>query len=118
MVREIIESIPHKVSRDYLFGSRADGFKSWNKAKLALGDAIAERWVVHDLRRTFGTGLGRLGVRPDVAELCVNHCKGGMQAIYDRYNYEGEIAAAFAAWSDHVQSVVTGSERKVVPLRA
>jgi len=118
MVREIIESIPHKVSRDYLFGSRTDGFKSWNKAKLALGDAIAERWVVHDLRRTFRTGLGRLGVRPDVAELCVNHRKGGMQAIYDRYNYEGEIAAAFATWSDHVRAIVDGTERKVVPLRA
>jgi integrase len=118
LMRSIIESIPRRVNRDYLFGSRADGFTSWNKAKLALGDGIAEPWIVHDLRRTFRTGLGRFKIPPHVAELCINHKKKGLVAVYDQYDYAGEIAAAFAMWSDHVHSIVTGTERKVVPLRA
>jgi hypothetical protein len=58
------------------------------------------------------TGLGRLKVKPHVAELAINHAKGGLQAVYDQYSYEGEIAAALALWADHVRSVVTESERR------
>jgi len=79
-----------------------------------------EHWTPHDLRRTMRTGLGRLGVPPHIAELAINHVKQGMIAVYDRYKYEGEISAAFVRWADHVESIVTGDERKVVgfPQRA
>jgi integrase len=117
LMRDIIESIPRRVNRDYLFGERASGFTSWAQ-RATLGDGIAERWTQHDLRRTFRTGLGRLGVPPHVAELCVNHRKGGIAAVYDKYNYEGEIAAAFVQWDTHVRAIITGTVRKVVPLRA
>jgi integrase len=120
MMREIIESIPRRVNREYLFGSRADGFTSWN-VKATLGDGINEPWTLHDLRRTFRTGLGRLKIPPHIAELCINHVKKGMIAVYDKYSYEGEIAAAFVRWDEHVRAIVAGrafSTRKVVPLRA
>jgi len=64
------------------------------------------------------SGLGRLGVRPDVAELVVNHAKGGIQATYDRYTYETEIKAALALWAEHALAVAEGRSQKVVSLRA
>ena len=76
------------------------------------------RWTLHDLRRTFRTDLGRLGVPPHVAELCINHVKGGVQAIYDKHRYEREIASALALWAEHVAAVVEGRKSKVVSLRA
>jgi hypothetical protein len=58
-----------------------------------------------------------LGVPPHVAELAINHMKGGVEAIYDRYRYSGEIARALALWADHIRAVVAGGERKIVSLR-
>ena len=37
--------------------------------------------------------------RPDIAELCINHVKGGVLAVYDRYRYAPEIKAALALWA-------------------
>ena len=37
------------------------------------------------------TNLGKLGVPPHIAELAINHIKGGVQAIYDRHRYQREI---------------------------
>jgi hypothetical protein len=62
-------------------------------------------WVLHDLRRTMRTGLGRIGVAPHIAELVINHVRGGIEAVYDRHKYEGEVKAALAAWADHVMTI-------------
>jgi hypothetical protein len=75
-------------------------------------------WRLHDLRRTMRTNLGKLGVQPHVAELAINHVKGGVEAIYDRHRYQREIGAALALWSEFVLALVKGRENKVVTLRA
>jgi integrase len=75
-------------------------------------------WSLHDLRRTYRTGLGRLGVRPDISELLINHVKGGVQAIYDRYSYSREKKAALALWVEHVASLVEEREPKVLAFPA
>jgi hypothetical protein len=64
------------------------------------------------------TGLGRLGVQPHIAELCINHVKGGVEAIYDRHKYQHEIGEALARWAAHVLDIVEGRPSKVVALRA
>ena len=74
-------------------------------------------FVLHDMRRTMRTGLGKLGVPPHVAELCINHARKSIEAVYDRHTYEREIKAALALWAEHVIAVVEGRERKVVSLR-
>jgi integrase len=121
---EILQAMPRGDS-DYVFSTRGGPFQGWNYGKLSLDHriTIAEqgkplpRWVLHDLRRTMRSGLGQLGIRPDVAELVINHAKGGIQATYDRYSYQREIAAALVAWSEHVMGVVGGRVSKVVALR-
>ena len=83
----------------------------------AIGRPLAP-FRLHDLRRTMRSGLGRLGIPPHVAELSINHVKGGIQAVYDRYHYQPEIKMALARWAEHVLAVVEGREEKIVALRA
>ena len=70
-------------------------------------------WRLHDLRRTMRSNLGKLGVAPHVAEMAINHVKGGVEAIYDRHRYQREIGAALALWSDHVLAIVEGRQTNV-----
>jgi integrase len=107
---DILKSIP-RVGEFVFAGKR--GFNDWTKQKKLLNDGIAE-WNIHDLRRTFRTGLARLGVRPDVAERAVNHVKKDIEKVYDVYDYKAEISSALKRWHDHVMSV-TG--HNVIPLR-
>ena len=57
--------------------------------------------------------LGKLGVAPHVAEMAINHVKGGVEAIYDRHRYQREIGAALALWADHVLAIVEGRQSNV-----
>jgi integrase len=122
-VLDLLRSAPRR-NGPCVFGDPNNGFHSWshNKALLdarlaAAGSPLAD-WRLHDLRRAFRTGLGRLGVPPHIAELCINHVRKGMSAIYDRHTYQPEIAAALAQWNEHLTAIVEGRKGKIVPLRA
>ena len=121
---EILQSGLRRVDRDYVFGSARTGFSAFSYSTMALNSRIIEaegralpRFTLHDLRRTFRSGLGRLGVAPHIAELCINHVKGGVEAIYDRYRYQREIKIALQLWSDHIATVVEGGKSNIVALR-
>lgn len=60
----------------------------------------------HDLRRTGRTGLGRLGVRVDIAERVLNHTRERMQATYDVHDYLVEKRDAVERWSEHLEKLV------------
>ena len=115
----IIRSVPKRATRDRLFGtSAAEGFSGWDKGKKRI-DALCgcKDWKVHDLRRSFATGLADLGVAPHVIEHILNHRGGhrsGVAGIYNRSVYERETRAALALWEDHVRALVEGGERKVL----
>jgi integrase len=117
----IIEAVPRLVARDHLFGVQSGkGFTAWAQGKAAL-DARAgvTDWVVHDIRRSGATKLADLGVAPHIIEQILNHQSGhksGVAGIYNRSSYEREVKQALAMWADHINALVTGSERKVVAL--
>jgi integrase len=115
----IITGVKRRDGIDNLFGRVGVGFTNWSEPKATLDRRcpILPAWTHHDLRRTFRTGLGKLGIAPHIAELCINHSKGGLIAVYDKHRYEGEIAAALAQWADHVRNITTGIEPTVVPMR-
>jgi integrase len=102
----ILSSIPRIKNCDYAFGPSGEkcGF-GFSKAKERL-DAKAEKitaaWRLHDLRRTFRTGLGKLGVAEEIAERCINHPPAGLKATYDQHKYEAEMAEAWKRWERHV----------------
>jgi integrase len=114
---DILRAVPRREGRAYVFGTSGPGFTPWSVATAALRrqiDPPLEAWTLHDLRRTFRTGVGRLGVQPHICEMLINHVKGGVEAVYDRGRYEREKRAALALWADHVLAVVEGRDSKVL----
>lgn len=127
MALDILRSVPRHDGQECVFGNRrsAGGYNAWSRATTILNDRITaatgqplRHWTIHDLRRTARSGMGRLGIRPDVAELVIGHAKGGKQATYDRYSYAPEIKTALARWAEHVASVVGDRSSNVVSLHA
>jgi integrase len=120
---DILRSAPERADREFVFGNRGGSFSAWSYATAAMHVRMAAEgkplpgWTLHDLRRTFRTGLGKLGVAPHVAERAVNHVKGGIEAIYDQYKYEGEIERALALWANHVTAIVEERKNNIAALR-
>jgi hypothetical protein len=57
-------------------------------------------FCLHDLRRTFRSRLSELGVSERIAELAIQHGpKDPLVKIYNRYEFDAEIRAAFEAWA-------------------
>jgi hypothetical protein len=107
-----------------VFGGSRVGFGAWAHSTMRLRIRIAEaegkmlpHWVLHDLRRTVRTGMGKLGIAPHVAERVLNHIRGGIEAIYDRHRYEDEIKTALAIWADRVLAIVGGRDNKIATLK-
>ena len=90
LVSEIVATLPKE---DLLFPAVGSDqpLSGFSKAKAALDAKLHERfgdferWQLHDLRRTFSTGLARLGVLPHVKETLLNHAsaKTDVERIYD-----------------------------------
>jgi integrase len=116
----IIAEVPERVGRAYLFGDRAAGFTTWGVSKRALDQRLAgkvAKWTLHDLRRSAVTRMCDLGVGPHIVEELLNHHSGhraGIAGVYNRSRYEREVRAAVALWGDHLRSLITGEQRKVV----
>jgi integrase len=114
--RSILRAAPRRAGRDLVFGGGKAGFSAWSYCTLSFHSQIAASnghralapWRIHDLRRTVRTGLGKLGVKPHVAELVLNHTghKSGIGGVYDHYDYEPEIAEALAKWEAHLLAIV------------
>jgi integrase len=106
-IRRVLDALPH--TGKYVVTGADQGLGGHSKAKLAIKDGC-DHWTYHDLRRTFATGLARLGVPLAVTEICLNH-KSGTRAnplveIYQRHDYAAEVVVAFKKWSAYVETLV------------
>jgi integrase len=117
---DILQATPRRPDRDFVFGLSGQGFQRWGAYTTALRERLGDMppFTLHDLRRTFRTGLGKLGTPTHVAELAINHTRQGIQAVYDRHTYQREIAHALALWADHLVTAIENRASKVVPLRS
>jgi len=111
---DIIESIPRRVSRDFVFGEGKGGFSGWSKAKAALDSQLGLKpWRLHDLRRTASTRMADAGVQPHIIEAVINHVSGhkaGVAGVYNRSTYENEKRAALDALSNYVMVAVAKAD--------
>ena len=88
------------------------GFSGWSKAKKALDIRIAaaghklEHWTLHDLRRSFSSGLQRLKIEPHIIEASLNHAPPKLQRTYQTHDYEDERRKALALWAEHIDVVL------------
>jgi integrase len=120
----ILRLVPRREGREFVFGGGGRGFSAWSYSTMGLHTRISAaegsmlpHWVLHDLRRTVRTGMGKLGIAPHIAERVINHAKGGIEAIYDRHRYEDEIKSALAIWAEHVLATVEKRRSNVTSLR-
>lgn len=73
-------------------------------------------FTLHDLRRTCATGCARLGASESTVSRILGHkaIAGtiAVSGIYDRFDRLPEIRAALTVWSDYVEALVSGEEKK------
>lgn len=74
------------------------------------GNVLIEApWTPHDLRRSFRTHIGKLGILPFISEKCLGHKPSKIEATYDKNEYLPERQAALELWSDTIKALVNNS---------
>jgi integrase len=131
---EILKALPRKAHTagratkpsPYVFtttgGAPISGF---SKAKPRLDDTISKArggdalapWVIHDLRRTAATEMGRLGVSRFIIGKVLNHADRSVTGIYDRHAYLQEKRHALETWAQHLDTLTRPPGDNVVALR-
>jgi integrase len=113
----------------YIFTTHRDrAISGYSKAKARLDRIVAaalseaglpnlEPWTIHDLRRTVGTGLGKLGVSRFIISRVLNHADRTVTGIYDRYEYLDEKRHALEAWGQYLGNLIAPPDANVIPLR-
>jgi integrase len=134
--REILRSIPPIEGCDFVFSTTGTTpISGISKAKTMLDAAIVKAraeaagkigrkpvplvpWRLHDLRRSGVSTLARLGFDSIVVDKILAHRPAkllGVAAVYQRYDFARERAAALDAWAAHVLGIEGAN---VVPLAA
>ncbi len=110
--QEIIGSVPHRNTTNYLFPPweiHDKPYSNWANRKETFDKKCPlPHWTLHDLRRTFSTNMAKLGTPIHVTEKLLNHVSGsfsGVQAIYNRYTYMDEMRDAIHAYENHLKSL-------------
>ena len=92
---------------------------SWSRYKARLDAAAGVTgWRIHDLRRTFSTGMNELGADPHIVEAILGHKIRGVAGVYNKAKHIAAKRAAVEAWGAHVLALVEGRDPGVVlPMR-
>jgi integrase len=115
LTERIFATIPD--TGELLFPARGQprhSFNGWSKAIIALRKRVPgiPHFNPHDFRRTFASGLQRLGVRLEVTEALLGHVSGslgGIRGIYQRYDYATEKRDAILQWESHLATLLKTS---------
>src|SRR5579871_1364046 len=86
-------------------------FSGWSKSKAKLdGLSGVKDWRLHDLRRTFASGLAAEGVLLPVVEKLLNHLSGsfgGIVGVYQRHTFLPEMRQAVDKWEAHILAITS-----------
>jgi len=107
MIRRVLDTLPS--TGKFVLNGADRPFDDHSGAKEKVTPAIRP-WTLHDLRRSFASGLQRLGVAPHIVELALNHRSGtfsGVAGIYQRHRYAKEVREAFELWSRHIETLTS-----------
>ncbi|MEM1383051.1 MAG: integrase arm-type DNA-binding domain-containing protein [Pseudomonadota bacterium] len=117
VARKIVHAVPRHHGCPWVFSTNgAAPISGWSKLEpkirvAASAFGLEGHWTLHDLPRSFRSGLTRLRIDSELAEIMLNHRPERLRSIYDLEPRLDERAAAAAAWADHVQQQVsTGLE--------
>jgi integrase len=121
-VKWLLEIKQGTIATDYLFPAKRRVAKkplARETLNWALGEIAhdLDHFTLHDLRRTARTQLASLGVKPHVAERCLNHRLPGINDTYDTHDYMDERRSALELWAAKLEKLLKGESFNVVPLR-
>jgi len=108
-VREIVADLCDGRAAGFVFANprgkpvRLDGVMKTVCTEVNIAGITA-----HDLRRSFGSTVTKLGYGRAAMDRVLNHADGGVGAIYDRYTYEGEDQAIWDHVAAHVLCLAEG----------
>lgn len=111
---EMALSILRKVSRlddEFVFPSPKPGQPIKNLGKAAVRAKVKSGvadFRSHDLRRTCGTGITKLGFSRFIMNRCLGHLEPGVGGRYDRHDYLPEKTAALDSWGSKLTEILTG----------
>lgn len=113
----IFESLPP--SGELLFPARGTidrPLSGFSKFKLALDNEVGtiDPFTIHDLRRSFASGLQRIGIRIDVTERLLAHRSGsfaGIVSVYQQHDLMPEMRDAVSKWEAHVASLLVARKQ-------
>ena len=115
---EILRNVPVISGVPLVFPSDVGtAITGWTKRVAAVVKDSGVDFTMHDTRRTFRTGLSRLGVDRDTAELCLGHWRGDLVEAYDRDTAEPRQREAVTRWARHVEGLLGRGAGNVHPLR-
>ncbi len=111
--QKIIHSTPKDSIGQYIFSAKGDG-KPLNpdSVQKALTRAINRGEIsltpfrTHDLRRTFGTRLAKLGIKREVIDRALNHIDRSVHAVYNRHDFDKELEIALLSWQREIKKIV------------
>ncbi len=76
-----------------------------------------EKFTPHDLRRTAATFMASMGFMDEIIDAVLNHVKQGIIRTYNRHGYDKEKQQALEAWERKLNSIITATECKVIPIQ-
>ncbi|WP_167495747.1 tyrosine-type recombinase/integrase [Desulfosediminicola ganghwensis] len=100
-------------------GANSGHAKSTKEARKKVQQASGVTdWTAHDLRRTARTIMSRLNIKHHIRERVLNHAQGGIQGVYDRYDYLQEKADALNKLANEIDRIL-GKEKtaKIIELK-
>lgn len=120
ILRDLLPADAFATNGHRLLGTAGGAFQGFTRLKTRLDARIDQRrrvsdpaalpmapWRFHDLRRTARTGMTRLGIPRDHAEMAINHVSGrsALERTYDRHDYAAETIGALETWQRHVRKI-------------
>jgi len=123
MALELIRSQPRVFNVAWVFSGRTDApISGWSKRMAKLEERAESlelaRWTLHDLRRSFRSGLSELGVSPRVAEAMLNHAGSELEQVYDRADLGRSRREAALRWEVVLGAALKERKADVVRLQA
>jgi integrase len=87
--------------------------------ELCKAAGIEPKATPHDLRRTFGTAVTRLGFPRTAMDRLLNHAEGGPRsgAVYDRHQYAEENKRVMEAVAEHFLTLAGATEADAKVIR-
>lgn len=113
-MKDLLKKCAKDSRSDLFFPSWKTGqaMQGWAKMLDRLRKSSGVDFKLHDLRKTFRTGLDKLGVDVDIGAICINHSRRGLEAIYNKNSAPSEMRDAFTLWAKHIAQL----ERRKQPM--